>query len=136
MKLIKKQNAVRTFGSRRASSESLLLPPPPAPALVHSLSEGHASHQRKALDDILNHVTLPPLSSFLITDQSSLPSEVAKEIYILSRLAHPHLVKLVEIIDSPTSPILYLVMEYVEVEPSSFTSFSSLYSLFFIRWVQ
>jgi hypothetical protein len=57
MKLIKKHNAVRTFGARRATSDSSLsLEPPPPPSLVHSLSEGHATRRHKALCNLLSNV--------------------------------------------------------------------------------
>jgi serine/threonine protein kinase len=44
-----------------------------------------------------------------------LPDEILQEITILASLSHPHLVNLIEIIDSDNSNFLYLVMEYMQV---------------------
>lgn len=44
-----------------------------------------------------------------------LPDDILQEITILASLSHPHLVNLIEIIDSDSSNYLYLVMEYMQV---------------------
>ncbi len=49
------------------------------------------------------------------SEQLLLAEDFVREIAIMKRLSHPNIVKLVEVIDDPSSDNLLMVMEYVEV---------------------
>ncbi len=50
----------------------------------------------------------------LITVKINAYTLLQKEIAILKKIDHPHIVKLVEVIDDPECDKLYLVMEYMK----------------------
>jgi serine/threonine protein kinase len=71
--------------------------------------------QERSFDVDLEQVSCPALSSH--SSLQSLPEQVQKEIAIMKVLVHPNLVQLLEIINSPAVPHVFLVLEYVDGGP-------------------
>ena len=69
---------------------------------------------RVSINLLLPLLTCPPSSVRPPTHPPAHPSGVMREIAVMKKMDHPHLVRLHEVIDPPDSAYMMMVMEYIE----------------------